>query len=133
MTYTTLCCFGRRMQVSYRIIFLAERFSRDLKSWPRKLLIHTAGAMAFAYLHISVIALLNSFIRYQHLNLGQSLDEPYSLSQPLLSVTFGNRPKERRQNDFVAFQVLGQSSSININYRCEVPSTIPQWGHAKCR
>jgi len=41
------------------VLFLINKYKPDLRAWLKKLSIHTAAAIAFAYLHTSLCALLN--------------------------------------------------------------------------
>ncbi len=48
------------------VLLLIDRYRLDLRNWRRRLVIHAAAAMAFAYLHTSLSAILNPWQWHEH-------------------------------------------------------------------
>ena len=65
------------------VLFLTEKYRLDLQSWRRKLLIHTAAAMAFAYLHTSFNAFFNPWRLRSHAPLSPTLVRVVTVNFPI--------------------------------------------------
>jgi hypothetical protein len=65
------------------VLFLTEKYRLDDQSWRRKLLIHTGAAIAFAYLHTSVHAILNPWRLLTHAPLAPALARAVRVNFPI--------------------------------------------------